>query len=244
MRLRITELWYEAGLPPGVLNVVPQVATKRKSSSSIPRSGVSLCRFDQRRAAHLFDCRRQRQARAGADRGQEPCPGLSDCVLERTVAGHHQFLLRLRRRALHGAAGRGGGERHRRPLVEPVKASKDSTWARHMTRRLGWARWSTRATRNSCSTGSRPASRKAQSWFSTAASPSPARMRKGILCRPDDLRPRDRRDDGRARGDLRTGALHQARRQTSRRAGDDEQSRFANGSVIYTESGHYAREFA
>ena len=87
--MRITELWEEAGLPAGVLNIV---TTSRNEAEILLRhpaiKGVTFVGSTERRRAHLCDRGRQRQARAGAHRSQEPRAGASaTAVIERTAQG-------------------------------------------------------------------------------------------------------------------------------------------------------------
>ncbi len=196
--MRIAELWKEAGLPDGRSEHGHHQPQRSGNPAQAPGDqGRDLRRLDQRRAAHLLYRRRQRQARAGADRSQEPRPGDERLRDRAHRAGHHQLVLRMRRRALHGAARGGGRERGRRRVGRGRRAHGQgrSTSARPTTRAPDWARWSTRGTRSSSSTGSRPAIKEGAKLVLDGRKPKlPRRMRKGILRRPDDLRPRDRRD--------------------------------------------------
>ncbi len=190
--------------------------------SQAPRDqGRHLRRFDQRRAAHLCDRRRQRQARAGADRGQEPRPGAARLRARTHRAEHHQFVLRLRRRALHGAARGGGRERDRRPAGRGDRQglARRSSSARPTTRRPGWARWSTRATRSSSSSWIETAIEEGAKLVLDGRKPKvPRACEKGFFLGPTIFDHVTRRHVGRPRGDLRPGAVRQARRQISRRA--------------------------
>ena len=84
--------------------------------------GRLLRRLDQRRPAHLHHRGRQRQARAGADRGQESRPGAGGLRPGAHRPGHRQLVLRLRRRALHGASGGRRRGLHRRQAGGSVDA--------------------------------------------------------------------------------------------------------------------------
>ena len=111
--------------------------------------GRELRRIDQRRPAHLHDCRRKREARAGADRSQEPCPGAARLQPGTDGPERHQRLLRLRRGALHGPAGGLRRRGHRRQVRFPGEETTPprSSWEPRTTRRPAWARSSIRATR-------------------------------------------------------------------------------------------------
>ena len=85
--MRMIELLIEAGLPKGVVNMVTCSRVEAETLLTHPAIRASLRRLDRSRPAHLRDRRCRRQAGAGADRGQEPCPGARGCVLERTVRG-------------------------------------------------------------------------------------------------------------------------------------------------------------
>ena len=86
--IRIMELWEEAGLPKGVINLVTCSRNEAEILLQPPRhQGRVLRRLDLRRQAHLRHGRGERQARAGAHRGKEPRPGAPDAALERTARG-------------------------------------------------------------------------------------------------------------------------------------------------------------
>ena len=112
--MRIMELWEEAGLPKGVINLV---TCSRNEAEILLRhpdvKGVSFVGSTSDRQAHLRHRRGQRQARAGAHRGEEPRPGAAGRRPGADGAGHRELGLRLRGRALHGPARgrRGGGDR-------------------------------------------------------------------------------------------------------------------------------------
>ena len=142
--MRITELWKEAGLPDGVLNIVTTSRNEAEILLKHPAiKGVSFVGSTSV-GLHIYStAAAQRQARAGADRGQEPRAGAARCDHRAHRARHHQFLLRMRRRALHGAAGGGGGKRHCRRTGRGRRCAtpKPSSSARHTTRRPAWAPW-------------------------------------------------------------------------------------------------------
>ena len=103
--MRLLELWREAGLPQGVVSVITaDRGTAPAASDRQPHQGRLLRRNHGRRAEDLRCCGGKRKARAGPVRGQKPraCHGRRGAGANRK--GHHQFGLRVRRRALHGAA--------------------------------------------------------------------------------------------------------------------------------------------
>ncbi len=111
----LLDMLYEAGLPKGVVNMV----TAEKEEAEVllkhpagPRR--QLRRHHAGRQAHLLDRRRPRQARPGADAGQEPRPGAPRRLARARRPRHHQLDLRLRRHALHGAPRLRRRERRRR----------------------------------------------------------------------------------------------------------------------------------
>ncbi len=122
----------------------PPAATKRRfSSSTRPSSGVTFVGSTSVGLHVYATAAVQRQACTGADRSQEPRAGDERRGHRAHGAGHHQLFLRMRRRALHGAAGRGG-----RRTPSPTSWWKPScewrsrsTSARLTTRAPAWARW-------------------------------------------------------------------------------------------------------
>jgi acyl-CoA reductase-like NAD-dependent aldehyde dehydrogenase len=102
--MRITELWKEAGLPDGVLNIV---TTSRNEAEILLRhpdiKGVSFVGSTSV-GQHIYST-----AAANGKRVQALTEAKNHAlVLKRRGhrarrAGHHQLLLRMRRRALHGA---------------------------------------------------------------------------------------------------------------------------------------------
>ena len=87
--MRITELWREAGLPAGVLNIVTTSRNEAEIFLTHPGDQGRLLRgIHQRGPAHLRHRRGQRQAGAGSHGGQEPRPGAeATAVLERAAQG-------------------------------------------------------------------------------------------------------------------------------------------------------------
>ena len=74
--MRITELWAEAGLPAGRAQRRHHEPPRGRDSAEASRDPRRhLRRLDRSRQAHLCDRGGERQARAGADRSQEPCAG-------------------------------------------------------------------------------------------------------------------------------------------------------------------------
>ena len=172
---------------------------------------------------------------------------MSDCVLERTVQS-----------IINSFCGCAGERCMALPVVVVENAIADrlveadrhgvrrtSSSARPTTRRPAWARWSIRATRTSSSTGSKPAIKEGAKLVLDGRKPKvPRGCEKGFFVGPTIF-------------DHVTEEMSCGREEIFgpvlciKRVDDFEQglaimnaSRFANGSVIYTESGHYAREFA
>ena len=111
----MAELFAEAGLPAGVFNVVH--GDKEAVDALFDASGRRLDlvrRLDADRAVHLRDRIRQRQARAGPRRRQEPHAGAAGCRPRPDGRRRRERRLRLGRRALHGHLGGAGRRLHRR----------------------------------------------------------------------------------------------------------------------------------
>ena len=110
--LFIAELLTQAGLPAGVFNVVNGDKEAVDALLDPPRrQGGELRRLDADRALHLCDRHRERQARAGARRREEP---RDHHARRRHRHGGRRADgrgLRLGRRALHGDLGGGAGRR-------------------------------------------------------------------------------------------------------------------------------------
>ncbi len=246
--LRITELWKEAGLPGGVLNIVTTSRNEAEIFLKHPDiRGVTFVGSTSVGLARLCDGGCQRQTRAGADRGQEPRVGDERLRNRAHRAGHHQLFLRLRRRTLHGVAGvvveNAIADKLVEALVQTGKAGQPRARLRQEHRHGSGGQPGAQRLRPQLDRNRR--SRKAPNSFSTAAS-------------------------RRSRADARRASTSAQRSSTTSRkrcrVGREEifgpvlcikrvdsfeeglaimnNSRFANGSVIYTESGHYAREFA
>ncbi len=104
--MRMMELLIEAGLPKGVANLV--TCSRVEADSLLVNPAVRGITFVGSTAVgkHIY------QTAAGAGKRVQALTEaknhaliLEDAVLERSVAGHHQLDLRLRRAAVHGAAG-------------------------------------------------------------------------------------------------------------------------------------------
>ena len=115
--LRIAELFIEAGLPAGILNVVNGDKEVVDAILDDPRhQGHRLRRLDADRALHLFARLRGRQARAVLRRRQEPHDHHARRRHGPDGRRADRRRLRLGRRALHGDLGRRAGRQgHRRP---------------------------------------------------------------------------------------------------------------------------------
>ncbi len=102
----LLDMLYEAGLPKGVVNMV--TAEKEEAEVLLKHPAVRGVSFVGTTPVgkHIYSHRRRpRQARPGADRGQEPRPRAQGRLARARRPRHHQLHLRLRRHALHGAAG-------------------------------------------------------------------------------------------------------------------------------------------
>ena len=110
--LRVAELALEAGLPPGVLNVVNgDKEAVDVLLSDAARAGGQLRRLDTDRAVHLRDRLRHGkrvQALGGAKNHAVVMP---DADLDNAVSAAHGRGLWILRRALHGDSGRRRGRR-------------------------------------------------------------------------------------------------------------------------------------
>lgn len=111
--LKFAELYKEAGFPDGVLNIVPCSRNEAELLMSHPDiKGISFVGSTSV-GLHVYQT-----AAANGKRVQALCEAknhalvLRDAPITRHGGGHHEFSLRLRRGALHGAAGRGGGRLH------------------------------------------------------------------------------------------------------------------------------------
>ena len=102
--MRITELWNEAGLPAGVLNVVTTSRNEAEIFLKHPDiRGVSFVGSTSV-GLHIYATAAANGKRVQAlTEAKNHALVLRDCVLERTAPGHHQLVLRMRRRTLHGA---------------------------------------------------------------------------------------------------------------------------------------------
>ena len=111
------ELLKEAGLPDGVFNVVHGDKVAVDAVLEHPEiAAVSLRRLDADRALRLRDGHEERQARAGARRGEEPHDRAARRRHRHGRRRGRQRRLRLGGRALHGGLDAGRGRpRGRRP---------------------------------------------------------------------------------------------------------------------------------
>ena len=110
--VRLAELMMEAGLPPGVLNVVHgDKDIGRRDPRASDDQGGELRRFLRHRPVGLCARRAARQARAGHGRGQEPRHRAAGRRPGPDRRRPDRRGLRLGRRALHGPAGGGAGGR-------------------------------------------------------------------------------------------------------------------------------------
>ena len=126
----LLDMLYEAGLPKGVVNMVTAREGAGRSPAQAPRRPRrQLRRHHAGGQARLRHRRLARQARAGADPGQEPRPRARRRLARARRPRHHQLDLRLRRHALHGAPGLRGRERGRRRVRRLHEAVRDGAHA-------------------------------------------------------------------------------------------------------------------
>ena len=169
--MRITEFWQEAGLPPGVLNVITAGRNEAEILLRHPEiKGVSFVGSTSV-GLHIYSTAAANGKRVQAlTEAKNHALVLRDCKLDRTAQG-----------IINAFCGCAGERCMALPVVVVENAIADplvallKKYASEM--KIGpptisprtWARWSTRGTKNSFSTGSRRASRKARNWFSTDA---------------------------------------------------------------------------
>ena len=187
--MRMLDLLIEAGLPKGVVNMVTCRGTRPKPAGQPRRQRRQLRRLDLGRQAHLPHRRRRRQTRPGAHRSQEPRARARGLRARAVGPRHHQLDLRLRRPALHGAAGglRAGVDRRRvRRATEEVRPG-----AEHRPRLLPTAQLGpvvSAAQKESVEKAIARASKRAPSWCSTAAASScPATRAATSSVRPSSI---------------------------------------------------------
>ena len=128
--LLIAELFHEAGLPKGVLNVVHGDKEAVDGLLQAPEvKAISFVGSTPHRRIHLCRGHQARQARAGPGRREEPCGADARRRPRQRRQRADGCRLRLLRRALHGDLGGGmrrrpGGRRADRQLVPQIKALK------------------------------------------------------------------------------------------------------------------------
>ena len=216
--MRITELWNEAGLPPGVLNIVTTSRNEAEILLKHPAiKGVSFVGSTSV-GLHIYAT-----AAANGKRVQSLTEAknhalvLRDCRPRAHRPEHHQLLLRLRRRALHGPA---GGRRRERDRRSSSSLGSKELAAGHQARaglrqdrpsmgpvvNAGHKEFVLDWIEKAIQEGARAGARRAQPA-------DPQRLPEGLLPRTDHLRSRHRRHVRRPRRNLRSGALHQAGRE-------------------------------
>ena len=245
--MRITELWKEAGLPDGVLNLV---TTSRNEAEILLRhpdiKGVTFVGSTSV-GKHIYATAAANGKRVQAlTEAKNHALVLKDAVIERAAQG-----------IINSFCGCAGERCMALPVVVVENAVADN-WSRRSdaigegSQSRSWRTtstpalvpWSIRGTRNSFSAGSRLRSRRAPSWFSTdAIRKVPAECEKGIFVGPTIF---DHVTEEMTCGREEIfGPVLCIKRVDSFEEGLQlmNNSRFANGSVIYTESGYFAREF-
>ena len=113
--MRICDLWAEAGLPTGVLNLV--TCSRNEAEILLRHPDVKGISFVGSTAVgrHIYATAAANGKRVQAlTEAKNHALVLQDAALERTRARHHQLGVRLRGRALHGAAGGRGRRSDRR----------------------------------------------------------------------------------------------------------------------------------
>ncbi len=121
---RAIELLHDAGLPPGVLNLV-HGGKEAVDAPAAPSAGQGrlIRRLHARGQVHLHHCRRRGQARAGAGRRQESPGGHARCRYAEDRRSDHRLGFRRRRRALSGGQCAGAGGRCRRSPARLTRRS-------------------------------------------------------------------------------------------------------------------------
>ena len=137
--MRIAELFLEAGLPPGIFNVVNgdkeavDALLERRARESDRVRGLVV---DRR--IHLCDRLRARKARAVLRRRQEPHDRDARCRHESGGRCADRRRLWLGRRALHGDLGRGAGRPEDRRCADgEADPARRSAEDRHVERSAG-----------------------------------------------------------------------------------------------------------
>ena len=244
--MRITELWQEAGLPAGVLNVVTTSRKEAEIFLSHPDiKGVSFV-GSTGVGRHIYQSAAANGKRVQAlTEAKNHALVLRDAKLDRTAQGIIN--------AFCGCAGE-------RCMALPVVVAENAIADKLVALLVKYASEIKAGAGNEKSTGMGPVVNQGHKdfvlkWIETgikrrrrtdpgrAQSPSARGLREGVLRRSHDLRPCDRGNGGGAGGDLRPGAFDQAGRELRGRRAIMNDNRFANGSVIYTQSGYYARKF-
>ena len=143
--VRLGELLIEAGLPPGVFNIVHgDQRVRRRAARRIRRSPRSRSSARRAIAKYIYErgtANGKRVQSAGGAKNHLII--MPDADLDQTGEGARRLGLRLRRPALHGRQRRGGGRqggrrrrrrarRRRRQACASARptATKTSTWAR------------------------------------------------------------------------------------------------------------------
>ena len=170
--MRLAELLAEAGLPDGVFSVVH--GDKEAVDAILTHPGIAggqLRRLHPGRAPHLRDRHGPRQARAGARRRQEP---RRRAARRRPrprppTASSPPPTARPASAAWPSRSPSRSATSPSRCWTRSASGSRSSTSARAPTRRPTWARSSRRRTTTRSPGSSTPASRRAPSWPSTAA---------------------------------------------------------------------------
>jgi hypothetical protein len=224
LSLRMAELLKEAGLPDGVFNVVH--GDKEAVDAILAHPGIKAVSFvgSTPIAKYIYETgARKRQAGAGAGRREEPCGSDARRGFRFCERSADRRRIRFGGRALHGGfGGRGGGQRRRRDSRSARVACQESERRRGQRRRRGdGTGHHVRCTRSDHGLhrsrrgrGREPRRRRAQALGS--------RPRQRIFRRADAVRQRRACNVDLPRRDLRSGAVHRARRIAERRDRDDQ----------------------
>ena len=108
---RLAELFHEAGLPAGVLNIVH--GAHDVVNGLLEHKEVKAISFvgSQPVAEYIYKTARARQTRAGTCRREKPLDRHAGCGFGSSCERNHECSFRFRRGALHGMFRRGGGRR-------------------------------------------------------------------------------------------------------------------------------------
>ena len=223
--LRITELWYEAGLPAGVLNVITTSRNEAEIFLKHPKiRGVSFVGSTSV-GMHIYSTAAANGKRVQAlTEAKNHALVLSDCVLDRTVAS-----------IVNSFSGCAGERCMALPCVVVenaiadafveaiVKACKDVNLGPAYNKATGLGPVVNQGHKDFVLNWIETGVKEGATLVLDGRKPKvPRGCEKGFFVGPTIFDHVDRRDVGRPRGNLRPGAVRQAGRQFRGRPGDDE----------------------